>query len=244
MLPVKTRVNCNKTVLALQKRVSQFCNKSKPPPSEGGQQTRYRVATTMKSQDSNKPKRLSKQGAAHLAARASEAEKQADTARNIARLAKTRFKDARKAHKAAKKFARQARKEAKAAAKAWKAKLKGSKKTTRKPRSRPSTVSTSASVNGRKSKSVRALKLPVPQITPAETAGPDLKAQSWYASLSAVVRRDLAPSGQRACPAFRWQICKAGADWKMGICRGNTGKHSNGISRHQPFPGRQGLWAH
>ncbi len=131
----------------------------------------------MKSQDSKKPKRLSKQGAAYLAARAAEAEKQADTARNIARLAKVRFKDARKAHKAAKKFARQARKEAKAAAKAWKAKLKGSKKTTRKPGSRPRTVSTTASMNGKKSRSVQPLKLPVPQVTPAEPAGPELKAQ-------------------------------------------------------------------
>jgi hypothetical protein len=132
----------------------------------------------MKSQDSKKPKRLSKQGAAYLAARAAEAEKQADTARNIARLAKARFKDARKAHKVAKKFAKQARKEAKAAAKAWKAKLQGSRKrTTRKPRSHPRTVSTPASINGRKSKAVQALKLPVPQVAPAETPGAELKAQ-------------------------------------------------------------------
>jgi hypothetical protein len=132
----------------------------------------------MKSQDSKKPKRLSKQGAAYLAARAAEAEKQADTARNIARLAKARFKDARKAHKAAKKFAKQARKEAKAAAKAWKTRLKGSrKKTTRKPQSHPRTVSTPTSVNGRKTKSVQSLKLPVPEVTPAETAGTELKAQ-------------------------------------------------------------------
>ena len=131
----------------------------------------------MKSQDSTKPKRLSKQGAGYLAARAAEAEKQADTARNIARLAKARFKDARKAHKVAKKFAKQARKEAKAAAKAWKAKLKASEKPAPKPGSHARTVSTSASVNGKKSKTVRALKLPVPQTTPAETSGPDLQAQ-------------------------------------------------------------------
>jgi hypothetical protein len=132
----------------------------------------------MKSQDSKKPKRLSKQGAAYLAARAAEAEKQADTARNIARLAKARFKDARKGHKVAKKFAKQARKEAKAAAKALKAMFKGSRrKPTRKAGSRPRTVSTPASVNGRKSKSVRPLKLPIPQMTPAEPTGTQLEVQ-------------------------------------------------------------------
>jgi hypothetical protein len=131
----------------------------------------------MKSQDSKKPKRLSKQGAAYLAARAAEAEKQADTARNIARLAKARFKDARKAHKVAKKFAKQARKEAKAAAKALKAIKANRRKTTRKAGSRPRTVSTPASVNGRKSKSVRPLKLPIPQITPAEPTGTQLEIQ-------------------------------------------------------------------
>jgi hypothetical protein len=132
----------------------------------------------MKSQDSKKPNRLSKQGAAYLAARAAEAEKQADTARNIARLAKARFKDARKAHKVAKKFAKQARKEAKAAAKAWKAKLRGSrKKTTQKAGSRPRTVSTPASMNGNKTKASRPLKLPTPEITPPETTATEPKAQ-------------------------------------------------------------------
>ena len=72
----------------------------------------------MKTIDSRKANSQAKQGPASLAARAAEAEKQADVARKLARLAKAKFKDARKAYKQAKKFAKQARKEAKAAAKA------------------------------------------------------------------------------------------------------------------------------
>ena len=78
----------------------------------------------MKSNASKKTNSRSKEGAGYLAARAAEAEKQADVARKLARLAKTKFKDARKAFKQAKKFAKLARKEAKAAAKALKQKTK------------------------------------------------------------------------------------------------------------------------
>ena len=78
----------------------------------------------MKRIDSRKANSQAKQEPASLAARAGEAQKQAETARKIARLAKARFKEARKAYKQAKKFAKQARKEAKAAAKALKQRSK------------------------------------------------------------------------------------------------------------------------
>ena len=72
----------------------------------------------MKSRHVKKSSNSRKQEVAILAAKAIEADKQAETARKVARLAKTRYKEARKAHKHAKKVAKQARKNAKAAAKA------------------------------------------------------------------------------------------------------------------------------
>lgn len=78
----------------------------------------------MKSKDSKKSNAWPKETAGYLAARAAEAEKQADVARKLARLAKAKYKDARKAYKQTKKFAKLARKEAKAAAKALKQKTK------------------------------------------------------------------------------------------------------------------------
>ena len=75
----------------------------------------------MKSNNSKQKNRQTKAGPAYLAARAAEAEKQADVARELARFAKAKYKDARKAYKQARKFAKQTRKEAKAAAKALKA---------------------------------------------------------------------------------------------------------------------------
>ncbi len=85
-------------------------------------------SATMKSTNPKTKSGQTREGAAYLAARAAEAEKQAEAARRLARLAKSLFKEARKAFKQAKKFAKQARKEAKAAAKALKQQLKrGSK---------------------------------------------------------------------------------------------------------------------
>lgn len=88
----------------------------------------------MKTNNSKKSGRPHKQTAGSLAARAAEADKQAETARHLARLAKSKFKEARKAYKQAKKFAKQARKQAKAAAKALKQRARQSRKPVKRKR--------------------------------------------------------------------------------------------------------------
>ncbi len=126
--------------------------------------------TTMKSQDAKRPKRFSKQSAASLAARAAEAEKRAETARNLARLLKTRSKEARKAYKHAKKVAKQARKEAKAAAKALKAKAQreaNKRKMARKSRALARNGSPATQGAARKTKTVRP-----PQASEPKAASP------------------------------------------------------------------------
>ena len=64
----------------------------------------------------------------YLAAKAAEAQKQADAARKRARAAKAKFKLARKAFKQAKKIAKQSRKEARIVAKALKTQVKTARK--------------------------------------------------------------------------------------------------------------------
>src|SRR5438270_9945060 len=87
----KARVNVTKHCLRRRNACHSFVTNLRPPPKRGRPtDPSPRVATIMKNQDPKTPKRLSKQGAASLAARAAEADKQADTARNIARSAKAR----------------------------------------------------------------------------------------------------------------------------------------------------------
>src|SRR5438105_11308619 len=87
----------------------------------------------MKSSNSAKTSSKPRASLKVLAAKAAQAQEQADAARKRARLAKARFKAARKAFKHAKKLAKQARKEAKTAVKVRSARAKARKKSV-KPR--------------------------------------------------------------------------------------------------------------
>jgi hypothetical protein len=136
-------------------------------------ETKY-YQSIMKSSNSSKGGRQSKKGAAYLAARAAEADKQADVARGLARLAKAKFKDARKAFKQAKKFAKQARKEAKTAASTLKKQIKRARRISGK---KVGSVSRRKSVHPKKnplsvSKSPKRTKLSVPVPGPASDSAP------------------------------------------------------------------------